>query len=397
MIDESLADRERIVPATPTSHHGHCPSPALPRLGSAASRVIVKIARTCADAYPVTAPHRLRLALAVALATGLCGPFAAATATGAPAAITQADLDRLDAKVRSLTATAERAQEAVLAAAASATQLRLDLDRLADQRDAQQQQVDAALVALYEQSDSETSAPSGPRFDEINPALARVYGAGVTGQASAVDTLDAHAATLSKMSAEAQRYHDLLAGQAKTVYAAEDEALTLLATERAQYERLQQAAQLARIDAQAQHLRAISDRVSTTATPGLGRRGAIALDQQAGVLQLLLAAGSGYPKGYAPTGQTFDGTSSWYGPGFEGKATASGAPFDPEKLTAAMKAVPLGTVIHVTHGGHAVNLLVNDRGPYVGDRMIDCSRAGSRQLGFDGLADVHIEVLAPAG
>jgi rare lipoprotein A (peptidoglycan hydrolase) len=345
----------------------------------------------------VSRTHRLRFALALALLMGMSAPLSGATAIGAPATITQADLDRLDARVTALTATAERAQEAVLSAASSAVSLRLDLDSLANQRDEQQQQVDAALVALYEQSDNETAAPSGPRLDEINPALARVYGAGVTGQASAVDTLDAHAATLSRMSAEAQRYHDLLAGQAKQVYAAADQALTLLATERDEYERLQEAAQLARIDAEAQRLRAISDRVSTAATPGLGKQGVAALDQQAGVLQLLLAAGSGYPKGYAPTGQTFDGTSSWYGPGFEGKPTASGAPFDPEKLTAAMKIVPLGTVIHVTHGGRAVNLLVNDRGPYVGDRIIDCSRAGSRQLGFDGLADVHIEVLGPVG
>ncbi|MDQ1702019.1 MAG: rare lipoprotein, partial [Frankiaceae bacterium] len=183
--------------------------------------------------------------------------------------------------------------------------------------------------------------------------------------------------------------------KARRVFTAEDEALTLLATARDEYERLQLAADVARVEAEQQHLRDISNQVSNTVSPGVGQRGAVALSRQAAVLELLNAAGSGYPAGYGPTGQTFDGTSSWYGPGFEGKPTATGAPFDPEKLTAAMKAVPLGTVIHVTFRGRAINLLVNDRGPYVGDRIIDCSRAGSRALGFDGLAGVHIEVLGP--
>ncbi|MGZ6793866.1 MAG: septal ring lytic transglycosylase RlpA family protein, partial [Mycobacteriales bacterium] len=104
---------------------------------------------------------------------------------------------------------------------------------------------------------------------------------------------------------------------------------------------------------------------------------------------------SGIPEGYAPSGTTFSGTASWYGPGFAGRPTASGAPYDPERLTCANKDNPLGTVIHVSANGLETNCLVNDRGPYVGDRVLDMSRAGSRALGYSGLAQVTVEVLLP--
>jgi rare lipoprotein A len=52
-------------------------------------------------------------------------------------------------------------------------------------------------------------------------------------------------------------------------------------------------------------------------------------------------------------------------------------------------------VVRVTRGSASVSCLVNDRGPYVGDRVLDLSRAGSRALGFDGVAPVVVEVLAP--
>ena len=314
-------------------------------------------------------------------------------ASGSPA-IGQVDLDRLEARAQALTATAESARTDVLTAAEAAFTMRRQLDDLADQRDGEQAKVDAAIVELYERSVNEMSTRTvGPPLSDLNPAFANLYGGAVARQQSTVDTLDEHAATLARLSVTAQTYSELLRAKAKAVYDAEDQALTLLATVRDEYVRQQRAADVARIDAAAKRLRAISDQVTTAVSPGVGRRGAVALGQQAAVIALLNVAGSGYPQGYGPTGQTFDGTSSWYGPGFEGKPTATGAPFDPEKLTAAMKAVPLGTVIHVTFRNRAVNLLVNDRGPYVGARIIDCSRAGSRALGFDGLAEVHIEVL----
>src|SRR3546814_9660500 len=105
---------------------------------------------------------------------------------------------------------------------------------------------------------------------------------------------------------------------------------------------------------------------------------------------LFRSAGSGYPRGYAPTGQVLAGLASWYGPGFVGSPTASGSPYDPERLTCAHKSLPLGTVIRVSANGRAVSCLVNDRGPYIEPRILDMSRAGSRLLGFAGLANVEI-------
>jgi rare lipoprotein A len=90
------------------------------------------------------------------------------------------------------------------------------------------------------------------------------------------------------------------------------------------------------------------------------------------------------------------GTASWYGPGFNGKKTASGKRFDQNKLTAAHRSLPLDTVVKVTNldNGKAVNVEINDRGPYSGKRVIDLSRAAARKLDMtdDGTARVRIEV-----
>ena len=90
------------------------------------------------------------------------------------------------------------------------------------------------------------------------------------------------------------------------------------------------------------------------------------------------------------------GTASWYGPGFNGRKTASGERFDQNKLTAAHRSLPLDTVVTVTNldNGKAVKVEINDRGPYSGKRVIDLSRAAARKLDMtdDGTARVRIEV-----
>ncbi|HJR46360.1 MAG TPA: septal ring lytic transglycosylase RlpA family protein [Actinomycetota bacterium] len=103
---------------------------------------------------------------------------------------------------------------------------------------------------------------------------------------------------------------------------------------------------------------------------------------------LALLAGSGptigIPDGYVGTGVTFEGLASWYGPGFEGNNTASGDVFDPSLYTAASKELPLGTWLFVQRNGRGVIVLVNDRGPYVGDRILDLSRAAADAIGLTG-------------
>lgn len=106
----------------------------------------------------------------------------------------------------------------------------------------------------------------------------------------------------------------------------------------------------------------------------------------AAFLALLAGTGPslGIPDGYVGTGVTFEGLASWYGPGFEGNNTASGDVFDPDLFTAASKELPLGTFLFVQRNGRGVVVLVNDRGPYVGDRILDLSRAAADAIGLTG-------------
>ena len=100
-----------------------------------------------------------------------------------------------------------------------------------------------------------------------------------------------------------------------------------------------------------------------------------------------LEAGAGHP--------AQEGKASWYGPGFHGKKTASGEPFDPHALTAAHRSLPLGTKAMVTNlgNGKTVEVRINDRGPHGGGRILDLSRAAARELAMNGTASVRIEVL----
>ena len=100
------------------------------------------------------------------------------------------------------------------------------------------------------------------------------------------------------------------------------------------------------------------------------------------------------PAGLVATGQRVEGDASWYGPGFNGRPTASGAIYDQEGWTVASKELPLGTLLAVSRGDRRVLLLVNDRGPYIGGRVLDLSAAAARALGVGGVAPVTAEVVA---
>ena len=78
------------------------------------------------------------------------------------------------------------------------------------------------------------------------------------------------------------------------------------------------------------------------------------------------------------------GTASWYGPGFNGKKSASGERFNQNAMTAAHKTLPFGTKLKVTNQktGKSVTVKINDRGPYHGGRIIDLSKAAASQLGI---------------
>jgi rare lipoprotein A (peptidoglycan hydrolase) len=105
----------------------------------------------------------------------------------------------------------------------------------------------------------------------------------------------------------------------------------------------------------------------------------------------------GIPPGLVATGQVISGPASWYGPGFDGRPTASGAIFDQEAPTVAHRTLPLGTILLVRRGDRAALVLVNDRGPYVAGRVLDLSRGVANILGTvsAGVANVSAEILVP--
>ena len=89
------------------------------------------------------------------------------------------------------------------------------------------------------------------------------------------------------------------------------------------------------------------------------------------------------------------GVASWYGPGFNGKKTASGEAFNTHSLTAAHKTLKFGTKVKVTNlnNGRSVFVRINDKGPFVKGRVIDLSHAAKNAIGMGGTARVLLEVL----
>jgi rare lipoprotein A len=89
------------------------------------------------------------------------------------------------------------------------------------------------------------------------------------------------------------------------------------------------------------------------------------------------------------------GVASWYGYPFHGRATANGELFDRDQPSAAHPTLPLPSIVRVTNlaNQRQLELRVNDRGPFVGDRVIDLSQAAARELGFEqsGTTEVRVE------
>ncbi len=92
------------------------------------------------------------------------------------------------------------------------------------------------------------------------------------------------------------------------------------------------------------------------------------------------------------------GIASWYGPQFHGKPTANGERFDMNLVSAAHKTLPLPSFVRVTNleNGRALDIRINDRGPFVHGRIIDLSRRAAEILGFkkQGIARVRVTILA---
>jgi rare lipoprotein A len=110
-------------------------------------------------------------------------------------------------------------------------------------------------------------------------------------------------------------------------------------------------------------------------------------------------AGHGAAKAAARGAQV--GIASWYGPGFHGRQTASGQRYDMYAMTAAHRSLPFGTRVRVTNleNARSVVLTINDRGPFVGGRIVDVSKRAAQMLGFErkGKAKVRLQVLGAGG
>ncbi|MGA2469021.1 MAG: septal ring lytic transglycosylase RlpA family protein [Thermodesulfobacteriota bacterium] len=94
------------------------------------------------------------------------------------------------------------------------------------------------------------------------------------------------------------------------------------------------------------------------------------------------------------------GVASWYGGEFHGRSTSSGEVYDMYQLTCAHNTLPLGTIVMVTNleNGRSLELKVNDRGPFVKERIIDVSYAAAQMLGMweKGTVPVKVEVVSLA-
>lgn len=93
------------------------------------------------------------------------------------------------------------------------------------------------------------------------------------------------------------------------------------------------------------------------------------------------------------------GVASWYGPGFQGRKTATGEIFDMYEMTAAHKTLPIPSYAEVTNleNNKTVVVRINDRGPYVGNRLLDLSYAAAQKLGIqhEGTGKVEIKAITP--
>lgn len=99
-------------------------------------------------------------------------------------------------------------------------------------------------------------------------------------------------------------------------------------------------------------------------------------------------------------GYVEEGLASWYGADFHGKPTSCGEPYNMHAMTAAHKTLPLGTYVKVSNlrNGRSMILRINDRGPFVGGRIIDLSYGAAQELGSatPGLAPVRVEAVQVA-
>jgi len=108
-----------------------------------------------------------------------------------------------------------------------------------------------------------------------------------------------------------------------------------------------------------------------------------------------------YHPTYVGIGDTMSGIASWYGPNFHGHETSNGETYNMYDKTVAHKTWPMDTMVKITNldNGKSTIARVNDRGPFVAGRVVDCSYATGKEIGIDkkGICHVKLEVVGFAG
>ncbi len=105
------------------------------------------------------------------------------------------------------------------------------------------------------------------------------------------------------------------------------------------------------------------------------------------------AAGASAPSRATDTTGWLSAKASWYGPGFYGRNTASGAVLTTDMMNVAHRTLPFGTRIQFEYKGRTATAVVNDRGPFVGGRVFDLGPGTAGALGFSGVGTVRYRIL----
>ena len=306
--------------------------------------------------------------------------------TPARAASTGDDLrarrDALLARIAAQTDDAERDQAAVVAA--EARQRSAGTALASARQHLQARAVEAYMYGLV-RSAANLARPNvylEEAFKADQQAIANLR----TARATRVDAVgDAESARDASRAAQAQLESERVALEATMAHQDALDAQLQAAA----------AARKAAQQAQAAASQAVLDRFETD--PAARNRHRVATVNQRQIMgRWPFGPAAGVPPGLKATGQVLNGPASWYGPGFDGRPTASGAIYDQEGWTCASKELPLGTILLVSENGRQVLLLVNDRGPYVEGWILDLSHAAATALAHPGVGVVTAQVLIPA-
>ena len=143
------------------------------------------------------------------------------------------------------------------------------------------------------------------------------------------------------------------------------------------------------------YLSGCSQKTKTTVCPNKGQKTSTA--RYKATMKPYRVLGRCYTPRQVSVGEKMYGISSWYGPNFHGKCTSNGEKYNMYARTAAHKTLPMDTIVRVKNlqNGKSTVVRINDRGPFVRGRIIDCSYKAGKELGLDkmGIAKVELEVL----